>query len=118
MINFLGSGLLSWISGLFGKLFDYIFKFFFSFKVMLFGMYVVVLSAVLKNVVVWVFEEIIEVASSELSGLSADGIESSILNLSGATGYLAYHLMLPDCISILLTAIIIRFTLNFIPFVG
>jgi hypothetical protein len=32
--------------------------------------------------------------------------------------YIAHHMMFADCLSIIVTALVIRFVLNFIPFVG
>jgi len=47
-----------------------------------------------------------------------DDIHSNVAQFSGFAGYLASQLMIADCISILLTAVVIRLTLNFVPFVG
>ena len=114
-IPLLAAPLLGWLSGLAGKfLSDYLLRFI-AWKILLFTLITITLPIVLKNVIVWVFEEIITASSAIVN---IDGMQATVLNLTGAAGYMAYYLMLPDCIAILMTAIVIRFTLNFIPFVG
>ena len=114
-VPLLAAPFLGWLAGLAGKFLSDHFLRFVAYKVLLFTLITVTLPIVLKNVIVWVFEEIIAASSS---AANIDGISATVLNLSGAAGYMAYHLLLPDCIAILMTAVVIRFTLNFVPFVG
>lgn len=109
------SSLLSWFSGLAGKFFtDNLLKFT-SYKILIFTLLTVTLPVVIKNLMTWFFEQIISVAqnNADFSELS-----SIVVEFSGFAGYLASHLLIPDCVSVLLTAVAIRAMLNFIPFVG
>ena len=69
---------------------------------------------VIKNLIVWLVEQTQQIVNS----LSGGKIDSITIQLSGLAGYLGDHLMLSTCLSIILTAIILRMCLNFIPFAG
>jgi hypothetical protein len=45
-------------------------------------------------------------------------MSSTIIELSGLAAWLAVHLRFVDCLSVLITGLILRLSLNFIPFVG
>ena len=114
-LAFLGSALLSWFAGLFGRFLSDSLLRFVAYKLLFFALLTTTFPIVIKNLIVWVFDEIISATSSFAT---INGIDATVLSLTGAAGYLASQLMLADCISILMTACIIRFTLNFIPLVG
>lgn len=115
MIQFLGVGLLSWLARLAGGfLSDGLLKFA-AYKLLLYSLIVTTVPIVVKNLIVWFFDEIVK-SSSTVANL--DGMQATVLDLTGAAGYLANQLMIPDCISIIMAALVLRFTLNFIPFVG
>ena len=112
---FVFSAILSWFSGLAGKfLTDSLLKWA-AVKVLVFTTLTITFPIVVKNLINWLFTTVSAVASSNIS---TDGLHSTVLNLSGLSGYLASVLMIPDCIAIIMTAIVIRFTLNLVPFVG
>jgi hypothetical protein len=50
--------------------------------------------------------------------LNTNGISANIIEFTGLLGYLAIQLQLVDCISVIITAISIKFTLKMIPFIG
>ena len=75
----------------------------------------VTLPVIVKNLMTWLFQTLVDAATANID---TDGLSSTVLHFTGIAGYLASHLLLADCLSILITAIVIRFTLNFIPFVG
>ncbi len=52
------------------------------------------------------------------SNVSMDGLGSAAFEFTGFSGYLAYHLLIPESIAVILTGLAIRFVLNFIPMVG
>lgn len=106
--------ILGWFSSLAGRFLSDTALKFIAYKTLIFTLLTVTLPVVAKNFMTWLFQELTTVVSS----VSTDGLDSTVLHFSGIAGYLASHLMLADCLSILITAIIIRFTLNFIPFVG
>ena len=109
------SAILSWFSSLAGKfLSDNMLKWA-AVKILVFTTLTTTFPIVAKNLINWLFTTVSAVASSNIS---TDGLHSTVLNLSGLSGYLASVLMIPDCIAIIMTAIVIRFTLNLVPFVG
>lgn len=83
-------------------------------KVLLISIFSISFPVIIKNLISSLFDAFTTVAGSVTSG----GAESAIINISGLTGYLASQFMIADCLSIILTAIVIRISLNFIPFVG
>ncbi len=109
------SAILGWFSSLAGRfLTDTAFKFI-AYKTLLVTLITVTLPVVAKNLLTWLFQTLVNAASSNIN---TEGLNSAVLHFSGLVGFLASHLMLADCLSIIMTAIVIRFTLNFIPFVG
>ena len=115
MIDLNLSGALSWFSSLAGRfLSDNVLKFA-AWKVLLFSLLTVSLPVVVKNIFVWLFEQIVSIAqqNADFSQLA-----SVVLEFTGFAAYLAVRLQLSDCFSILITALAIRTVLNFIPFIG
>ncbi len=115
MIPIIATGILSWFAGLAARFFtDHVLRFA-AYKLLLYTFIVTTVPIICKNLIVWIFEEIVSVTSTVTD---LHGMQVTVLNLTGAAGYIANLMMIPDCISIIMTAIVIRFTLNFIPFVG
>jgi len=109
------TALFGWLSSLLGRFFSDTLLKFVAYKLLFFTLITVTVPIVAKNLITWLFKTLSQVASTHIH---ADGIQATVLHLSGVAGYLASHLMLSDCLSIIITAITIRFALNFIPFVG
>lgn len=107
--------ILGWFSSLAGRfLTDTALKFL-AYKALLITLLTITLPVVAKNFMTWLFQELVNTASAHIN---TDGLNATVLHFSGIAGYLASHLMLADCLSIIITALVIRFTLNFIPFIG
>lgn len=87
---------------------------FLALKALLLGLTIVILPIVLKNVFIWIMQFINEIVLSAVAGQS---IEAQVITLSGVGAYLADCLMVPQSLAVVLSATIIRLTLNFIPFV-
>lgn len=88
---------------------------FLAYKALLVTLITITLPAVLKSLMTWMLEGVLSIANG------VDGIDSMTVathSFSGLAGYFASNLMLPECVSIMLTACAIRFALNFIPFIG
>lgn len=109
------SAILSWFSSLAGRFLSDTALKFIAYKTLMVTLLTVTLPVIVKNLMTWLFQTLVDAASSNIS---TDGLSSTVIHFSGIAGYLASHLMLADCLSIIITAIVIRFTLNFIPFVG
>lgn len=86
-----------------------------AWKVLIITLLTVTLPIVLKNVITWLFDTLMSVAIAQVS---TDGLSNAAFEFTGFSGYLAYHLMIPESIAVILTGLTIRLVLNFIPFVG
>ena len=109
------SDILSWFSSLAGRYLVDVGLKFLAYKVLVYTLLTVTFPIVIKNLLVWLMEQVNSIIQSSLP--SGD-ITSFSASLTGLAGWLGDQLMLPTCISIVLSAIAIRFVLNFIPFVG
>ena len=108
------STLLGWFSSLGAKfLTDSLLKFA-AFKLLAFTLLTVTFPVVIKNLLTWLFN----VLTSSVNNIDMGNLSSTVIQFTGFTAYLAQQLHLVDCISIILTAVGIRFALNFIPFIG
>lgn len=85
-----------------------------AYKLLLFTLITVIFPVVVKNLLTWLFNTL----TSFVDTIDLGDIESSVLQLTGLAAYLAQHLNLVDAVTIILTALVIRFTLNLIPFIG
>lgn len=110
------STILGWFSSLAGRyLLDVGIKFL-AYKVLVYTLLTITFPIVIKNLIVWLVEQVNSIIQSSLP--SSGDIASFSASLTGLAGWLGDQLMLPTCISIVLSAIAIRFVLNFIPFIG
>ena len=107
--------ILGWFSSLAGRFLSDTALKFIAYKTLLVTLLTVTLPVIAKNFMTWLFQELVNAANANMN---TEGLNVTVLHLSGIAGYLASQLMLADCLSILITAIVIRFTLNFIPFIG
>lgn len=112
---FVFSAILGWFSSLAGRFISDTALKFIAYKTLLVTLLTVTLPVIVKNLMTWLFQTLVDAATANIH---TDGLNSTVLHFTGIAGYLASHLLLADCLSILITAIVIRFTLNFIPFVG
>jgi len=111
----IATGLFGFFGSVVGKfLTDSLLKFT-AYKILAITLLTVTLPIVIKNLITWLFEQLFSIVSSSVD---MDGLSATVVHLTGYTAYLASHLMLPDCISIIMTAVGIRLVLNFIPMVG
>ena len=107
------SGILQWFSGAFSRFFSDHSLYFIAKKTLYFGFLTVTVPIMLKNLVGSLFTEVAEIASSTLS---SGTLHDAVLELTGISAWLADKLMLQDCIAVLVTALVLKFKLSFIPF--
>ena len=106
--------ILAWFGSLGAKFVtDSLLKFV-AYKAFAFTLLTVTFPIVIKNLLTWLFE----LLTSYVTTIDLGDLSATVVNLTGLGAYLAQHLQLVDSLSIILTAIAIRFTLNFIPFIG
>jgi len=85
-------------------------------KALLITLFMTVLPFVLKEFFLWVMDKIMSIVSSNLDGYDQT-FQTITINLTGVGAYLGDCFQLPLCFSLLMSAILLRITLNFIPFI-
>lgn len=106
--------IIDWIGSLFNKYLTDVSLKFAAYKTLLYTFITVTLPAALKNLLAWLFG----VITSQIDQLDWGSLSSTVVELNGLAAYLAVHLRILDCFSVLITCLVIRLVLNFIPFVG
>lgn len=88
---------------------------FIALKLVLFTLCATVLPIVLYNIISFIGSELLDLISTLNQG---SGLQSFILELTGFGGWFAKTLKLPEAFTAVMSAAILRFTFNLIPFVG
>jgi hypothetical protein len=109
------SVILQWFSGLAGRYLVDAGLRFVATKALVYTLLTITFPVVIKNLLCWLVYALNQIVSSSISSGS---VTSFTHQLTGLAGWLGEQLLLPTCVSVLLSAIAIRFVLNFIPFVG
>jgi hypothetical protein len=78
-------------------------------KLLFVGIVVVILPIVLKNLFLWIMDKTLALASSGMSDLDAP---TMVYQFSGLGAYIAEQIQLPLAVSIVLTAVSVRFILR------
>lgn len=107
--------IIALIGGVLGKFLTDRFLAFVALKALLYALFILVLPIVLKNVLTWFMSQMMTLINSNIQ--SGSTLEAFTMQLNGVGAYLGGMLQLPYCLSIILSAIALRITLNFIPFV-
>jgi hypothetical protein len=68
----------------------------------------------MKNMLAWLFS----ILTAQVDQFDWGEMSSTVIEFSGVAAWFAVHLRFVDCLSVLITALIIRLTLNFIPLIG
>ena len=108
------TSLLTFLSSIVGKFLTDSLLRFLAWKTLIFTLLTVTFPVVIKNLITWLFN----VLTASVGNIDTSGISSVVVQFTGFAAYLADKLHLVDCLSIILTALAIRFALNFIPFIG
>ena len=107
-------GLYDWWADVFNKYLNDISLKFVAYKTLLYTTITVTLPAVIKNFLAWLFI----LLTSQVDSMDLSGLSPAVIELSGLASWFAIHLRFMDCMAVLLTAMVIRLILNFIPLVG
>jgi len=78
-------------------------------RIMLYSLFTLVLPVVLYNVFSLIVNETLSYISSNLG---SEGIEGTIIELTGVGAYLGNHLQLEAALALILSAVALRFTLS------
>lgn len=82
-------------------------------KVLLTGLFMVVLPLVLNNFLYDIMNMMMGLVGDNSSGLAFDGS----MNFTGLSAHWLTLLKAPECMSVLVSALVVRFSLSMIPFV-
>lgn len=99
--------MVAWLARIVGSVFGL--KFFIG------GLLMTILAVILYNGLVGVVEEVLNFAVAQISGLEYGAVASP--SVSGFAGWFLAQLKLPECLSVIVTAVSIRFILRKIPFI-
>lgn len=86
---------------------------FVAMRALLLSLVVVILPIVIETFLTNMFESSMSLMSSTVSGTNLSGI----VPLTGVFGWVGQMLKLPEALSVVLSAVSLRFALNMIPFV-
>ncbi len=107
-------GVLNWWGDLFNKYLTDVSLKFAAYKTLLYTFITVTLPAVIKNLLAWLFG----ILTAQVDTLDWDAMSPVVIELAGLASWFAVHLRFMDCMAVLVTAMVIRLVLNFIPLVG
>lgn len=99
--------MIAWLARIVGSVFGL--KFFLG------GVIMSILAIVLYNGLVGVIEETLNFAVAQISGVEYGSFTSP--SISGFAGWFLAQLKLPECISVICSAVAIKFILRKIPFI-
>lgn len=106
------SGIGSLVAGFLAKIFTSQVLLWGSLKILLISIFTVVVPTVIHKLITKYLVDAVSIFAGSV------GTQSSItVDLIGMGGYLASEVGLPECFSILMSAIVLKLTLRFIPFV-
>lgn len=105
---------IDWIGSLFNKFLVDVSLRFVALKTLFYSIFTVVLPAALKNLLSWLFL----LLTAQIDQIDFGSMTSVSIELSGLAAWLAVQLRFIDCFAVLITALVVRLTLNFIPLVG
>lgn len=114
-MHILLSPILAWFSSLAGRFLVDGFLKFVAYKALIYTLLITTVPIIIKNLLCWLVGVLQDVV---LSSVPSGTLDSITIQLTGLAGYIGDQMLLSTCISILLSALLIRFILNFIPFVG
>ena len=106
--------LLTWLAGAFASLVGYSAVRFTAWKLVIYTLTVTILPIVLTNLIYTIIEIALTLAD-DVQG--SYGLSSVVVQFTGISAWFATHLMIPEGISILLSALTARLALKMIPFV-
>jgi hypothetical protein len=75
-----------------------------------------ILGVILYNLAVDMLEEVLAWAMSIVSS-STSGMDLGSMNVAGVAGYMVQQLRIGECLSVMVTMIILKWTLRKIPFI-
>jgi len=84
---------------------------FIALKLLLYSLFTLILPVILYNVFTKILEEYMDYISDKIS---SEGLSGHMIELTGFGGWIATEIQLPLCLSMFLSAIMLRFVLNMI----
>lgn len=105
----------NWLLGAFARLFTVMLNNFLAMKIVLGILFIVILPVILNNAIYWLLDDVFNAMNTFVAGH-----EYTLPNVSfsGLLGYFMVQLGIPDCLSVVLSGMALRFAMSWIPFVG
>jgi len=82
---------------------------FIAMKMLLYTLFTLILPVILYNVFTRILQEYMDYIAGKIS---AEGLSGQMIQLSGFGGWIASEIQLPLCLSMFLSAVLLRFILN------
>lgn len=110
------SALAAWFLGVFTRLFAVMVNNVLATKVILGTLFIVILPIVLNNVIY----DLMDVVFSAVTTYASENMPDmpNVVQFTGLAGYMSESLGILDALSVVLSAMSIRFAMSWIPFVG
>jgi len=110
------TAVLSWFLGAFTRLFSVVVTNFLATKVIMGTLFIVILPIILNNVIHSLMESVFS-AVQTFAAAHSPTLQTAI-SFTGLAGYFLDHLGLISALTVVLSAVSLRFALSWIPFVG
>lgn len=109
------SVMTAWFAGAFARLFTMLLNNFLAMKLVLGVIFIVILPIILNNAIYWLLDDVFNAVNTYVAGqeYTLDDV-----SFSGLLGYFMVEMGIPDCLSVVLSAMALRFSMSWIPFVG
>lgn len=88
----------------------------FSFKFFMSGVFMTIIGVIAYNFIVDLIQEVFNYAIIQAGGVSATGFNSP--SITGFAGWFLAQMYIPQTFAVIVTCVIIRFTLRKIPFLN
>lgn len=109
------SVMTAWFAGAFARLFTLLLNNFLAMKLVLGVIFIVILPIIINNAIYWLLDDVFNSMNAFVAGH-----EYTLPNVSfsGLLGYFMVEMGIPDCLSVVLSGMALRFAMSWIPFVG
>ena len=108
-------GIIAAIIGSFARLIADRLSYYLAIKALAIAIMMILLPYVLKSVILWLVNSVLEYAMSAMPAGSS--ISSTVLSITGFGAYLVNQTYIVQAFLVVLSALITRMVLNFVPFV-
>lgn len=110
--------LIDWFYSVFVRLFSIIYNYFLAFKAFSITLVTVVIPTIFNNLFYALMETMFGVVDNIMQNLDPGVSADTTVAFTGLASYFVQQFGIGECFSIILSAMLFRFAISFIPFVG